>query len=101
MGKGSTAGVHPSTESTASKSIQRQLIYHWTLRMYFNQQAVSVEVGYKSQFICLSRPVSSKYIMIDISRADSRFVPGHWETLLQSNAISHWLGANLESALYQ
>ena len=22
-----------------------------------------------------------------------------WETLLQSNAISHWLGTNLESAL--
>ena len=32
-------------------------------------------------------------------RADSRLVPGQWETSLQSNAISHWLGANLESAL--
>ena len=34
-----------------------------------------------------------------IYRADSRFEPSQWETLLQSNAISHWLGANLESAL--
>ena len=25
-------------------------------------------------------------------RADSRFVPSQWETLLRSNAISHWLG---------
>ena len=33
-------------------------------------------------------------------RADSRFAPSQWETALQSNAVSHWLGANLESALY-
>ena len=32
-------------------------------------------------------------------RDDSRFAPSQWETFLQSNAISHWLGANLESAL--
>ena len=32
-------------------------------------------------------------------RADSRFVPSQWETSLQSNAVSRWLGANLESAL--
>ena len=34
------------------------------------------------------------------SRFDSRFAPSQWETLLQSNTISHWLGANLESALW-
>ena len=33
-------------------------------------------------------------------RADSRFAPRQWETSLQSNAISHWRGANLESSLY-
>ena len=32
-------------------------------------------------------------------RADSRLAPSQWEMSLQSNAISHWLGANLESAL--
>ena len=37
--------------------------------------------------------------MIPQNRADSRFVPSQWETPLQSNAVSHWLGANLESAL--
>ena len=36
-----------------------------------------------------------------LHRADSRLVPSQWETSLQSNAISHWLGANLESALLQ
>ena len=33
-----------------------------------------------------------------VSRADYRFVTSQWETLLCNN-ISHWLGANLESAL--
>ena len=33
-------------------------------------------------------------------RADSRFAPSQWETLLQSNGVSHWLGTNLESALH-
>ena len=32
-------------------------------------------------------------------RAHSRFVPSQWETSLQSYAVSHWLGTNLESAL--
>ena len=32
-------------------------------------------------------------------RADSRYVPNQWETSLQSIAVSHWLGANLDSAL--
>ena len=34
-----------------------------------------------------------------IFRADSRLAPSQWETSLQSNAVSHWLGADLESAL--
>ena len=29
-------------------------------------------------------------------RADSRLAPSQWETALQSNTVSHWLGANLE-----
>ena len=33
------------------------------------------------------------------NRADSRLAPSQWETSLQSNAVSHWLGTNLESAL--
>ena len=32
------------------------------------------------------------------TRADSRFAPTQWEMSLQSNTVSHWLGANLESA---
>ena len=36
---------------------------------------------------------------IHVPRADSRLAPSQWETSLQCNAVSHWLGANLESAL--
>ena len=32
-------------------------------------------------------------------KADSRFAPSQWETTLLCNGVSHWLGANLESAL--
>ena len=38
-------------------------------------------------------------ILQAILRADSRFAPKQWETSLQSNTISHWQVANLESAL--
>ena len=31
--------------------------------------------------------------------AESRFAPSQWETSLLCNKVSHWLGANLESAL--
>ena len=34
-------------------------------------------------------------------RADSMFASSQWETSLQSNAVSHWLGAKLESALIE
>ena len=33
-------------------------------------------------------------------RAESRFAPSQWETVLLCNDVYHWLGANLESALY-
>ena len=43
----------------------------------------------------------TEHNMCTYNRADSSFVPSQWETSLQSNAISHWLDANLESALLQ
>ena len=32
-------------------------------------------------------------------RPDSRLTPSQWETLLQSNAVSHWLSTDIETAL--
>ena len=34
------------------------------------------------------------------TRADSRLAPSQWETALLCNDVSHWLGASLESALW-
>ena len=51
---------------------------------------------------CLFVPWHVSRVTLDqftITRADARLVASQWETLLQSNAVSHWLGANLESAL--
>ena len=44
-------------------------------------------------------PWNFSLIEVCRSRADSRFVPSQWETALLCNDVSHWLGANLESAL--
>ena len=44
-----------------------------------------------------SSPIIVMHVMNH--RADSKLAPSQWETSLQSNAVSHWLGANLESAL--
>ena len=35
------------------------------------------------------------------NKADSRFVPSQWETVLICNDVYHWLDASLESALYK
>ena len=39
--------------------------------------------------------------MHTLGRADFRLAPRQWETLLQTNAVSHWLGTNLESSLFR
>ena len=64
--------------------------------------------------ICVSRPqwVKGQWVWVRVGmtirhlgtvifwcRAEFRLAPSQWETSLQSNAISHWLGANLESSL--
>ena len=38
-------------------------------------------------------------MLYGLYRVDSRFASRQWEMSLQSNGVSHWLGANLESAL--
>ena len=50
-------------------------------------------------FKTIHRPIYLLWIL-DICRADSSHAPSQWKMSLQCNAISHWLGANLKSALY-
>ena len=40
-----------------------------------------------------------KNLLFDKYQGDFRFAPSQWETSLQSNAVSHWVDVNLESAL--
>ena len=39
------------------------------------------------------------FFCVNNSRADSRFAPSQWETVLLCNGLSHWLGAVLASAM--
>ena len=47
--------------------------------------------------LCLTQCLLRSQIYI--LRADSRFAPSQWETVLLCNDISHWLGASLKWAL--
>ena len=51
------------------------------------------------QWFCKISELISCYDEYSIHRADSRLAPSQREMSLQSNGISHWLGANLKSAL--
>ena len=44
--------------------------------------------------------VTCIHVVMGYGRVDSRLAPSQWETTLQSNAVSHWLGVNLETSLY-
>ena len=46
----------------------------------------------------ISLVIIEKCAMTVVNRIDSKLAPSQWETLLQSNAVSRWLGANLGSA---
>ena len=48
----------------------------------------------------LQGPQRQQNCCIRTSRTDSRFAPSQWEMALLCNDVSHWLDANLESALY-
>ena len=48
--------------------------------------------------LCEGNPQITGPVMQKAIRADSRIMPNQWETALLCNDVSHWLGANLESA---
>ena len=61
--------------------------YHiWNYMIYYHIiQCITSYVQYQlTQYQC---------------RSDARLASSQWETSLQSKAVSHWLGSNLESAL--
>ena len=97
----------------------------WQSILLNSVQSVSVSLFWKIKCFCqldnkkfwirlLPWPIELSIILIDSAcalyslccvvgplwQADSRLVPSQWEISLQNNAVSRWLGANLESALY-
>ena len=74
---------------TECRSIVYKLTYVWIF-FIFNRAYIYI---YIYIFIYI-------YIWYGLYQADFRFAPSQWETSLQRNAVSHWLVANLESALY-
>ena len=50
-------------------------------------------------YMVVIRKIKAIWQIYQIPRAASRLAPSQWEMSLQSNAASHWLGANLELAL--
>ena len=56
------------------------------------------EVRLNVSFLVLHQLViQTQHIFNQVNMADSRFALSQWETSLQSNTVSHWLRANLES----
>ena len=94
---------------------QPYLISPWTkwppfhrrrFHMHFHEENVLYFDWISLKFVP-EGPIDNKSMLVEVMawrptgdkpRADSRFAPHQWETLLCSS-ISHWLGANLESAL--
>ena len=67
------------------KSVCMNSVNHWVLSV---DVFLFVNTRYDNQ-----RDVTKTCL-----RADPRLAPSQWETSLQSNAVSHWLGAIIESA---
>ena len=66
---------------------------NWMINVDFTDEWVFTRFGFKMSFGGIFHIVQTP------CRADSRRAPSQWETSLQSNAVSHWLVANLKSAL--
>ena len=79
--------VYNALNSTTSSS---------NIQIYIVLQKLSVS----ALWCYLWRHGSWLYMEMLLYIVDSRLAPSQGETSLQSNAVSHWLGTNLESALH-
>ena len=77
-------GIRTVTQSQVNTRIKVPLV---------NNTSFTLAVGYHENG---TLKMINRYIL----KADSRFAPSQWETALLCKDVSHWLGANLESALY-
>ena len=71
-----------------------------SLVKFLSSNILSSETWLLLYFVNKSIFVTESVLKYPSIRADSGFAPSHLETSLQSNAVSHWLDTNLESALF-
>ena len=79
---------HDNNQHQLWRTFHIYFTVHWAKEITYDVKVKHPKIGYSSAHF------------IHTFRADSRFVPSQWETLLWSNTISHWLDTNLKSALY-
>ena len=84
----------PSSWSKLWKPCKSFLVYAYSLPKMHSQYP---ELPFSQNFTCSTYRIWNS--LICLYRADSRFAPSQWETVLLCNDVSHWLGASLESAL--
>ena len=91
-----TSGI-PSQRDSISENVSlswrhKELVFiHW-----HNFPCWSHKPGPDIKGFYLPADLSNQFESI---KAESRLAPSQWETSLQSNAVSNWLDANLDSAL--
>ena len=96
-------GIHWSPVNSPHKgqwcgALMFSLICVWIKDWVNTHEAGDVRC-YRALYDVIASMVVRLYCSLS-GRADSRFVPSQWETSLQSNVVSHWLGAHLKSALF-
>ena len=70
------------------------------LRLVTNKLMCNNSVWQDRAFTCMRNLYMYDATTLNLSSvSNSGLVPSQWETSLPSNAISHWLGANLEATL--
>ena len=97
---------HPTKEWSKGQTMLPGISFNhsWHLMVHWAQYKSKVnnwaEFQGKDNFPITDKTVVRKsYLENGNFRADSKLAPSQCETSLQSNAVSHWLGAKLESAL--
>ena len=85
------------------------VIVNWSLRKKLQSNCIqnsnifihenAFENVVRKMLAIWSRPQCVYIVIRYIYMADSRLAASQWETSLKSNAVSYWLGTNLESAL--
>ena len=70
---------------------------HCTFSAYIINNVSTVTLD---KFLCIYKSALVVTVSCNHHRADFRLAPSQWGTSLQSNAVSHWLDANLKSALH-